>query len=335
MPNTENTVFISYRRSVSRHLARSIFLDLREHNYDVFLDVNTIDNGEFDNIILNQIAARAHFVLILSKGALERAADSGDWLRREIEEATRLNRNIVPIIEEGFDFEAEKQYLPASLHDLPRRNGIPLYHFYFDAAMDTLRNRFLKQEFNGQIAPTPTQEEPIVEHKIREATHIPDNLPPLNNFDAYMLRAIDHWNRSDFNAAIADYSEAIRLNPYSADAYSRRASARYYVNDFVGCVLDSNIALQFVPNWAFAYNTRGWGYYRMGNYPFAINDFMQSIYLNPNDDSSYLALGYIYDLQGQYPAALEYFQRHADLKGSATPENVRQRIDQLKRMFFS
>lgn len=140
----EKTIFISYRRSLSQHLARSIFLDLREHNYDVFLDVSTVDNGDFERIILNQIAARAHFVLVLSKGSLERCAQPGDWLRREIEEATRLKRNIVPVMEEGFDFEVEKQYLPQTLHDLPHRNGVPLYHFYFDAAMDTLRNRFLR-----------------------------------------------------------------------------------------------------------------------------------------------------------------------------------------------
>ncbi len=154
MPAAEKTVFISYRRSVSRHLARAIFLDLREHNYDVFLDVNTIDNGEFDEIILNQIAARAHFVLVLSKGSLERCADSGDWLRREIEQALRLNRNVVPIMEEGFDFEVERHYLPDSLRELPRFNGVPLYHFYFDAAMDILRNRFLRPALDSPVTPS-------------------------------------------------------------------------------------------------------------------------------------------------------------------------------------
>ncbi len=149
MPDAEKTVFISYRRSVSRNLARAIFLDLREHDYDVFLDVNTIDNGEFDAIILNQIAARAHFVLVLSKGSLERCANSGDWLRREIGETLRLNRNIVPVLEESFDIEAEKGKLPNSLRDLPCLSGVPLHHFYFDAAMDTLRNRFLKNSLHS------------------------------------------------------------------------------------------------------------------------------------------------------------------------------------------
>src|SRR3954464_3358762 len=82
MHDAEMTVFVSYRRSASRHLARSIALDLRAHGYDVFFDVDTVDNGEFDQIVLHQIAARAHFVLVLSRGSLERCGDEKDWLRR-------------------------------------------------------------------------------------------------------------------------------------------------------------------------------------------------------------------------------------------------------------
>ena len=78
MSDAEKTVFISYRRSVSRHLARSIALDLRAHDYDVFFDVDTVDNGEFDQIVLHQIALRTHFVLVLSRGSLERCADETD-----------------------------------------------------------------------------------------------------------------------------------------------------------------------------------------------------------------------------------------------------------------
>ena len=144
MREAEKTVFISYRRSASRHLARSITLDLRAHGYDVFFDVDTLDNGAFDQIVLRQIALRAHFVLVLSRGSLERCAEEGDWLRREIEEALATGRNIVPILEAGFSFSSEAKHLPESLSDLPRFNGIPLYPYYFDAAMETLRKRFLK-----------------------------------------------------------------------------------------------------------------------------------------------------------------------------------------------
>ncbi|MBK9751004.1 MAG: toll/interleukin-1 receptor domain-containing protein [Chloroflexi bacterium] len=54
-----NTVFISYRRSTSSYLARAIYMDLKQHGYDVFMDVQSIDAGQFDEIILRQIEARA------------------------------------------------------------------------------------------------------------------------------------------------------------------------------------------------------------------------------------------------------------------------------------
>jgi|GEM_PF-2175474 len=170
--NSEKSVFISYRRSASRHLARAIFLELSQHNYDVFLDVNTIDSGKFDTIILRQIAARTHFVVLLSPGALDRCVNKGDWLRREIEEAMRLKRNIVPIIEEGFDFGRETAFLPEEWRDtFTRFNALPLNHFYFDAAMDMLRTRYLKMpEYHVELLPTAEYDMKEVQKIIQAAT---------------------------------------------------------------------------------------------------------------------------------------------------------------------
>jgi len=161
------TVFISYRRAVSRHLARSIYMDLTHNGYDVFLDVSTIDNGAFDSVILNQIGARAHFVVLLSAGALERCKNADDWLRREIEEALSLKRNIVPIIEEGFNFESETAYLPDEWRATFKRiNGIRLFHDFFDEAMERLRGRYLKQpDFPVEIKRVSKQEQVEVEQR--------------------------------------------------------------------------------------------------------------------------------------------------------------------------
>lgn len=155
----QKTVFISYRRALSKHLARAIYMDLRANGWDVFLDVNTIDSGDFDRIILNQIGARAHFILLISPGSLERCASSGDWVLREIQEAVRLERNIVPITEEGVDFSREMGYLPSDLRAIiSKKNALPLPHFFFDAAVETLRTRFLKTpEYVTITAPPPTE----------------------------------------------------------------------------------------------------------------------------------------------------------------------------------
>src|SRR5579871_2792729 len=96
------SVFISYRRDASAFMARAVFQDLRSHGIDVFMDVESIDSGRFDQIILNQIAARPYFLLILTPGTLDRCVEPDDWVRREIEEAMRLNRVIIPLTTPNF-----------------------------------------------------------------------------------------------------------------------------------------------------------------------------------------------------------------------------------------
>ena len=70
----------------------------------MFLDYTGIASGDFESVILENIRARAHFLVLLTPSALERCSDPGDWLRREIEAALDSRRNIVPLMLEGFDF---------------------------------------------------------------------------------------------------------------------------------------------------------------------------------------------------------------------------------------
>ncbi len=115
MSGPQDTVFISYRRSTGSFIARSIFEDLRSNGFDPILDLESIDSGTVDTIIVNQIAARAHFVLILSPGTLDRVNESEDWLRREIEHAMDLKRNIVPVLIGDYTFSGQEQVLTGKL----------------------------------------------------------------------------------------------------------------------------------------------------------------------------------------------------------------------------
>ena len=180
MTQEHKTVFISYRRNVSAFIARAVFQDLRANGYDVFMDVENIDSGQFDTIILRQIEARAHFVVILAPGTIERCVEPDDWLRREIEHAIDTQRNIVPLLVNDFTFGGTEQYLTGKLVELPRFNGLEVPHNYFDAAMERLRTRFLKQPVYGAITPAPLADQPLVQQKIAAAVAIDvgDILPP-------------------------------------------------------------------------------------------------------------------------------------------------------------
>ena len=103
MERIEKTVFLSYRRTDSSW-ALAIFQNLTNRGYDVFIDYNGIASGNFERVILENINARAHFLVLLTPSALERCGEPADLLRREIETALANQRNIVPLMLEGFDF---------------------------------------------------------------------------------------------------------------------------------------------------------------------------------------------------------------------------------------
>ena len=74
----DNRAFISYRRDLSAFVARAVFQDLRANGIDVFMDVESIDAGQFDTVILDQIAARPYFLVIFTPGSLERCTNPLD-----------------------------------------------------------------------------------------------------------------------------------------------------------------------------------------------------------------------------------------------------------------
>jgi hypothetical protein len=100
MERIEKTTFLSYRR-INIPWALAIFQYLTHHGYDVFFDYSGIASGDFERVILGNITARAHFIVLLTPSALERCDDPKDWLRREIETALDNQRNIVPLMTSG------------------------------------------------------------------------------------------------------------------------------------------------------------------------------------------------------------------------------------------
>ncbi len=58
-------------------------MDLRSNGYDVFMDVESIHSGMFNTIILNQIKARAHFLIVLTPGTVERFGSADDLSERD------------------------------------------------------------------------------------------------------------------------------------------------------------------------------------------------------------------------------------------------------------
>lgn len=103
-------IFISYRRSGGIDIARNIWNALREERYYAFFDLDAIREGEFPELIYQNISKSNNFVIILTPNALERCvASEEDWVRRELSAAIRQGKNMIPIACEGFQYP---EYLP-------------------------------------------------------------------------------------------------------------------------------------------------------------------------------------------------------------------------------
>lgn len=281
MPRVDKSVFISYRRT-NQFTALAIFKDLTARGYDVFFDYNSIKAGDFEQIILSEIEARGHFLIILTPSALERCQEKGDWVRREIEHALHHKRNIVPLTFEGFDFGDIDKYLSGDLATLKNYNALRVPIDYFDAAMNRLSNDYLNSPIDTILHPAPHQNKPQVQQAIQQAKAEPQPTSDEMTAEEYFERALKRFD-TDFKGQLHDYSEAIRLKPDYASAYYGRAVIYDDKGQTDRAIADYTQAIHFQPNYVDAYWGRGTAYERRGDLKRANADYQTYIELGGSE----------------------------------------------------
>lgn len=133
-------VFISYRRS-SYDTANLIATRLRAAGYSVFFDMETLRSGKFNEQLYNVIDSCIDFILVLPPNALDRCVNEDDWVRLEILRAMNAEKNIVPVMLNGFVWPNP---MPDKLEELPNYQALTASSIeYFDLAMERLQNKYL------------------------------------------------------------------------------------------------------------------------------------------------------------------------------------------------
>ena len=133
----EYDIFISYRRAGGSIPAKWIADSLKDRGYSLFLDVESLRSGPFNEKLYNFIETTNDFILIVPPNGLDRCKKEEDWVRKEIEHAKKHNKNIIPIMLNDFQLPARKD-LPESLQFLLDLNWLAPSADYYDAFIDKL-----------------------------------------------------------------------------------------------------------------------------------------------------------------------------------------------------
>ena len=100
----------------------------------------------------------------------------------------------------------------------------------------------------------------------------------------YLNRGNDSLKKKEYDKAIQDYDEAIRLNPIHADFYGFRGYAWMGKGDDSRAIRDFTEANRLKPNDALAYSDRGLVWEFKGDDDKAIRDYDEAIRLEPTND---------------------------------------------------
>jgi lipoprotein NlpI len=129
----------------------------------------------------------------------------------------------------------------------------------------------------------------------------------------YNNRGIAYRNKGDFDRAIADYTQAISLNPKHHDAYYNRGIAYRNKDDFDRAIADYSQAISLNPKDPDFFNNRAFVYSEKGDFDRAISDYSEAVRLSPKNDVYYARRGRAYFYSGNLAKALADMSQAAEL----------------------
>ena len=108
----------------------------------------------------------------------------------------------------------------------------------------------------------------------------------------------------ELDRAIADYDQAIRLNPTMAAAFDNRGRAYSLKNQFERAVADYDKAVRLNPNSAVALHNRCWTQAALGHTREALSDCNEALRIEPQDAVTLGTRGFAYLRAGAFDKAI-------------------------------
>ena len=130
---------------------------------------------------------------------------------------------------------------------------------------------------------------------------------------AFTNRGLAYKRKGQWDRAIADYSEAIRLKSDDAQVFNNRGNAYYYDGQLDRAIKDYDDAIRLQPDLAEAFSNRGNVYRKKGRFDRAIKEYDKAIHFNPDNAQVFAERGLAYEKKGESSQALLDFEKSYSL----------------------
>jgi len=134
-----------------------------------------------------------------------------------------------------------------------------------------------------------------------------------NQFDLYAWRGRVLFFLQRFPEAIDSVNQSIKIYPHFS-AYGIRAFAYLFLGEYQNAIADLNEAIRLAPDSAFCYSIRGFVYSLSKDNKKAIADFTEAIRLAPNNAEYYSSRGNAYSLLNDENKATADYKRAVSIE---------------------
>jgi tetratricopeptide (TPR) repeat protein len=125
--------------------------------------------------------------------------------------------------------------------------------------------------------------------------------PTFTSGAAFFTRATIYAFKEDYDRAISDYSEAIRLGPKYAPSFYNRGNVYFHKEDYDRALSDYSEAIRLDPKHAPSFYNRGVLWEKKANFDRAIADYTEANRLDPSDRD---VIAKLKKLKGQDPEVI-------------------------------
>jgi tetratricopeptide (TPR) repeat protein len=140
-----------------------------------------------------------------------------------------------------------------------------------------------------------------------------DNFSGDELSNLYTNRGVRHQIRHELDAAVADYDQALQLNPKNKNALNDRGNAFSDQHKLDKALADFSKAIEIDPTYAYAYNNRATIYGQRGELDRAIADFDAAIRSHADYPKAYQNRGVTYLRKGDQAKAIADFEKGLSL----------------------